>query len=321
MANISQWVGIDVSKATLDVYIRPIGKALKVANTEGEISQLVEQLKSYEINLIVLEATGGLETELIIQLQEALLPVALINPRQGRDFAKATGKLAKTDAIDAQILAHFGEAMKPQVLAVESEETRQLGELVSRRRQLVEMQTAEKNRRARARGKALADIEAHIEYLDKRLEQLNQEIEQMTQNNQQWMNKVNLLKTTPGIGQVISTTLVSDLPELGQLTAKQIARLVGVAPLNHDSGQHKGKRMINGGRAQIRATLYMGAVVAMRHNPAIKAFYTRLVERGKSKKLALTACVRKMLVILNAMVRDNQTWHVPDDSPRICPSS
>lgn len=225
MANISQWVGIDVSKATLDVYIRPIGKALKVANTEGEISQLVE------------------------------------------------------------------------------------------------MQTAEKNRRARARGKALADIEAHIEYLAQRLEQLNQEIEQMTQNNQQWMNKVNLLKTTPGIGQVISTTLVSDLPELGQLTAKQIARLVGVAPINHDSGQHKGKRMINGGRAQIRATLYMGAVVAIRHNPMIKAFYTRLVERGKSKKLALTACVRKMLVILNAMVRDNQTWHVPDDNPRICPSS
>lgn len=321
MANISQWVGIDVSKATLDVYIRPIGKALKVANTPGEISQLVEQLKSYEINLIVLEATGGLETEVIIQLQAALLPVALINPRQGRDFAKATGKLAKTDAIDAQILAHFGEAMKPQVLAVESEETRQLGELISRRRQLVEMQTAEKNRRARARGKALADIEAHIEYLDKRLEQLNQEIEQMTQNNQQWMNKVNLLKTTPGIGQVISTTLVSDLPELGQLTAKQIARLVGVAPINHDSGQHKGKRMINGGRAQIRATLYMGAVVAMRHNPVIKAFYTRLVERGKSKKLALTACVRKMLVILNAMVRDNQTWRIPDDRPRICPSS
>lgn len=321
MANISQWVGIDVSKATLDVYIRPIGKALKVANTEAEISQLVEQLKSYQINLIVLEATGGLETEVIIQLQAALLPVALINPRQGRDFAKATGKLAKTDAIDAQILAHFGEAMKPQVLAVESEGARQLGELISRRRQLVEMQTAEKNRRARARGKALADIEAHIEYLDKRLEQLNQEIEQMTQNNQQWMNKVNLLKTAPGIGQVISTTLVSDLPELGQLTAKQISRLVGVAPINHDSGQHKGKRMISGGRACVRATLYMGAVVAMRHNPVIKAFYSRLIERGKPKKLALTACVRKMLVILNAMVRDNQAWHVPDDFLQICPSS
>lgn len=313
MENTAQWVGIDVSKATLDVYIRPMGKILKVANTELDIFKLVEELKFYDLNLIVIEATGGLETELIIQLQAALLPVALINPRQGRDFAKATGKLAKTDAIDAQILAHFGEAMKPKVLAIESESARQLSELMSRRRQLVEMQTAEKNRRTRSRGKALADIEQHIEYLDQRLEKLNQEIEQLTQTNQQWLNKVNLLKTTPGIGPVISTTLVSDLPELGQLTGKQISRLVGVAPINHDSGQHKGKRMINGGRAHVRAILYMGAVVAMRHNPVIKTFYDRLVERGKSKKLALTACVRKILVILNAMVRDNQPWSVPDN--------
>jgi transposase len=312
MENISQWIGIDVSKATLDVYIRPIGKAFQVANTEIEISNLVEQLKIYDVNLIVLEATGGLETELIIQLQSALLPVALINPRQGRDFAKATGKLAKTDAIDAQTLAHFGEAMKPPVLPIESETARQLGELISRRRQLVEMSTAEKNRRDRSRGKTLADIEAHIDYLDKRLQQINQAIEELTQNNQEWIEKVNLLKTTPGIGQVISTTLVSDLPELGQLTAKQISRLVGVAPINHDSGQHKGKRMINGGRAHVRAILYMGAVVAMRFNPVIKAFYQRLVERGKPKKLALTACVHKMLVILNAMVRDHLPWGAKD---------
>ncbi|WP_287638692.1 MULTISPECIES: transposase [unclassified Microcystis] len=193
--------------------------------------------------------------------------------------------------------------------------------LISRRRQLVEMRTAEKNRRERARGKALTDIEAHLEYLDNCLEKLNQEIEKLTQANQQWPEKVNLLKTVPGIGQVISTTLVSDLPELGQLTAKQISRLVGVAPINPDSGQHKGKRMIQGGRAQIRATLYMGAVVAMGHNPVIKAFYERLVGGGKSKKLAVTACVRKILVILNAMVRQNQPWQqqtiyhlVPRDS-------
>ncbi|MBE9239385.1 MAG: IS110 family transposase [Sphaerospermopsis kisseleviana] len=317
MKNISQWVGIDVSKATLDVYIRPMGKAFQVANTETEIANLVQQLQSYDLNLIVLEATGGLETELIIQLQAALLPVALINPRQGRDFAKATGKLAKTDAIDAQVLAHFGEAMKPEVLAIESEMARQLGELISRRRQLVEMSTAEKNRRDRARGKALADIEAHIDYLEQRLQELNQEIETLTQNNQQWIDKVNLLKTTPGIGQVISTTLVSDLPELGKLTAKQISRLVGVAPINHDSGQHKGKRMINGGRAYIRAILYMGAVVAMRHNPVIKTFYERLVERGKPKKLAITACVHKMLVILNAMIRDHLPWSISHDSQPI----
>lgn len=319
MANIAVWVGIDVSKTTLDVYIRPIGKAWKIANTQVEIAGLVEQLKTYDLNLIVLEATGGLETEVVIQLQAALLPVAVINPRQGRDFAKATGKLAKTDAIDAQILAHFGEALKPQLLAIESEQARQLGELISRRRQLVEMQTAEKNRQTRARGRALADIEAHLEYLAKRLDSLNQEIDELTQNNTQWIAQVNLLKTTPGIGTVISTTLVSDLPELGKLTAKQISRLVGVAPINHDSGLHKGKRMISGGRAHVRATLYMGAVVAMRHNPVIKAFYQRLVERGKSKKLALTACVRKMLVILNAMVRDNLPWHIPPSLQPISP--
>jgi len=319
MANIAVWVGIDVSKTTLDVYIRPIGKAWKIANTQVEIAGLVEQLKTYDLNLIVLEATGGLETEVVIQLQAALLPVAVINPRQGRDFAKATGKLAKTDAIDAQILAHFGEALKPQLLAIESEQARQLGELISRRRQLVEMQTAEKNRQTRARGRALADIEAHLEYLAKRLDSLNQEIDELTQNNTQWIAQVNLLKTTPGIGTVISTTLVSDLPELGKLTAKQISRLVGVAPINHDSGLHKGKRMISGGRAHVRATLYMGAVVAMRHNPVIKSFYQRLVERGKSKKLALTACVRKMLVILNAMVRDNLPWHIPPSGQPISP--
>ena len=313
MENIGQWVGIDISKANLDVYLRPLGKTFQVANKETAISGLIEELQTYSLNLIVLEATGGLETELLIQLQAAQLPVALINPRQGRDFAKATGKLAKTDAIDAQVLAHFGEALKPQVVAMESDLARQLKELISRRRQVVEIQTAEKNRRDRSRGKALTDIEQHLEYLEQSLKKLNQEIEELTQSNQEWIDKVNLLKTIPGIGQVISTTLVSYLPELGQLTAKQISRLVGVAPINHDSGQHKGKRMINGGRAPVRASLYMGAVVAIRHNPIIKDFYERLLSRGKPKKLAITACVRKMLVILNAMVRDQKPWQVSED--------
>jgi transposase len=313
MENIGQWVGIDISKATLDVHLRPLGKTFQVANKETAISGLIEELQTYSLNLIVLEATGGLETELLIQLQAAQLPVALINPRQGRDFAKAAGKLAKTDAIDAQVLAHFGEALKPQVVAMESDSARQLKELISRRRQVVEIQTAEKNRRDRARGKALVDIEQHLDYLEQSLKKLNQEIEELTQSNQAWIDKVNLLKTIPGIGQVISTTLVSYLPELGQLTAKQISRLVGVAPINHDSGQHKGKRMINGGRAPVRASLYMGAVVAIRHNPIIKDFYERLLSRGKPKKLAITACVRKMLVILNAMVRDQKPWQVSED--------
>jgi len=313
MENVGQWVGIDISKATLDVYLRPLGKTFQVANKETTISGLIEELQTYSLNLIILEATGGLETELLIQLQAAQLPVALINPRQGRDFAKATGKLAKTDAIDAQVLAHFGEALNPQVVAMESDSARQLKELISRRRQVVEIQTAEKNRRDRSRGKALTDIEQHLEYLEQSLKKLNQEIEELTQSNQAWIEKVNLLKTIPGIGQVISTTLVSYLPELGQLTAKQISRLVGVAPINHDSGQHKGKRMINGGRAPVRASLYMGAVVAIRHNPIIKDFYERLLSRGKPKKLAITACVRKMLVILNAMVRDQKPWQVSEN--------
>ena len=313
MEKTGQWVGIDISKANLDVYLRPLGKTFQVANKETAISGLIEELQTYSLNLIVLEATGGLETELLIQLQAAQLPVALINPRQGRDFAKATGKLAKTDAIDAQVLAHFGEALKPQVVAMESDLARQLKELISRRRQVVEIQTAEKNRRDRSRGKALTDIEQHLEYLEQSLKKLNQEIEELTQSNQEWIDKVNLLKTIPGIGQVISTTLVSYLPELGQLTAKQISRLVGVAPINHDSGQHKGKRMINGGRAPVRASLYMGAVVAIRHNPIIKDFYERLLSRGKPKKLAITACVRKMLVILNAMVRDQKRWQVSEN--------
>jgi transposase len=313
MEKTGQWVGIDISKANLDVYLRPLGKTFQMANKETAISGLIKELQTYSLNLIVLEATGGLETELLIQLQAAQLPVALINPRQGRDFAKATGKLAKTDAIDAQVLAHFGEALKPQVVVMESDSARQLKELISRRRQVVEIQTAEKNRRERSRGKALTDIEQHLEYLEQSLKKLNQEIEELTQSNQAWIEKVNLLKTIPGIGQVISTTLVSYLPELGQLTAKQISRLVGVAPINHDSGQHKGKRMINGGRAPVRASLYMGAVVAIRHNPIIKDFYERLLSRGKPKKLAITACVRKMLVILNAMVRDQKPWQVSED--------
>jgi len=313
MEKTGQWVGIDISKANLDVYLRPLGKTFQVANKETAISGLIEELQTYSLNLIVLEATGGLEAELLIQLQAAQLPVALINPRQGRDFAKATGKLAKTDAIDAQVLAHFGEALKPQVVAMESDLARQLKELISRRRQVVEIQTAEKNRRDRSRGKALTDIEQHLEYLEQSLKKLNQEIEELTQSNQEWIDKVNLLKTIPGIGQVISTTLVSYLPELGQLTAKQISRLVGVAPINHDSGQHKGKRMINGGRAPVRASLYLGAVVAIRHNPIIKDFYERLLSRGKPKKLAITACVRKMLVILNAMVRDQKRWQVSEN--------
>lgn len=319
MNSIGQWVGIDVASKTLDVYVRPSGIAFQVANSSEGIASLVTQILTVQPQLVVMEATGGLELEAAISLQQALVPVAVINPRQGRDFAKAAGKLAKTDAIDAQVLAHFAEAMRPEVKLLANESARQLGELVNRRRQLVEMLTAEKNRCQRARGAARDDIKDHIGWLEERLQQLNEQIQQLTAHNQQWQAQVELLTSVPGIGRVISSTLVADLPELGQLTSKQIARLVGVAPINHDSGKHQGKRMIGGGRAHVRATLYMGAIVAIRHNPVIHAFYQRLLQRGKPKKVALTACVHKLLVILNAMIRERLPWQLPTISASALP--
>lgn len=311
MEQQSQWVGIDVSKASLDVCLRPCGKQFQVKNQASGIAQLVEQLQSFEIQQVVLEASGGLELEAAQALQQQGFAISIINPRQARDFAKASGKLAKTDRIDAAVLAHFGEAMQPAVTVLASANEQALQEAVTRRRQLVEMLTAEKNRQSSLRGKMRQSVDDHLKWLENCIREIDDEIEQLSQAHEQWRSRMTILKSVPGIGKVIATTLVAALPELGQVSDKRISALVGVAPLNRDSGKFRGSRTIWGGRANVRAALYMGALVAVQHNPVLNAFYTRLLSHGKAKKVALTACMHKLLRILNAMIRDGKSWHPP----------
>ncbi|MBW4475136.1 MAG: IS110 family transposase [Stenomitos rutilans HA7619-LM2] len=302
------WIGIDVSKAQLDGHIRPTGAAFQVPNTEAGIAALVQRLQQLQPALVVMEATGGLETPAAAACGAAQIPVAIVNPRQVRDFAKATGKLAKTDAIDAQVLAHFANAVQPEVRPLADEESQQLAEVVARRRQLVEMLTAEKNRLGTVRGAMQQEIQAHITWLETRLEALEVRLKQSIEQSPLWLARVNLLQSVPGVGAVLSSTLLVNLPELGTLTHKQISSLVGVAPLNRDSGKKRGQRMIWGGRAQVRAALYMATLASTRHNPIIKIFYERLCEKGKLKKVALTACMHKLLIILNAIVKTGVPW-------------
>jgi len=311
MEQQSQWVGIDVSKANLDVYLRPSGKQFQAKNQASGIIELIQQLQSFKIQQVILEATGGLELEVSQALQERGFAIAIINPRQARDFAKASGKLAKTDRIDAAVLAHFGEAMQPAITVLASANEQALQEAVTRRRQLVEMLTAEKNRQSSLRGKMRQNVDEHVEWLGKRIRELDDEIEQLSQAHDQWRSRMALLRSVPGIGKVIATTLVAALPELGKVSDKRISALVGVAPLNRDSGKYRGSRTIWGGRANVRAALYMGALVAVQHNPVLKVFYARLVSQGKAKKAALTACMHKLLRIPNAMIRDGKPWQPP----------
>jgi transposase len=310
MNQTAYWVGIDVSKAQLDGHIRPTTEAFQVANTEAGIAALVQRLQQLQPTLVVMEATGGLEAPAAAALAIAHIPVAVVNPRQVRDFAKATGKLAKTDAIDAQVLAHFAEAVQPEVRPLADEASQQLAEIVARRRQVVEMLTAEKNRLGTVRGAMQQDIEAHIAWLETRLEALEAQLKQGIEQSPLWLARVNLLQSVPGVGAVLSSTLLVNLPELGTLTHRQISSLVGVAPLNRDSGKKRGQRAIWGGRAQVRAALYMSALAATRYNPAIKTFYERLCAKGKLKKVALTACMHKLLIILNAMVKTGRPWQL-----------
>ncbi|WP_019506506.1 IS110 family transposase [Pleurocapsa sp. PCC 7319] len=251
-----QWVGIDVCQQYLDVYVRPLGNLFQVTNNEVGISKLVQTLKNIEPKLIVLEATGGMEIDAVIKLTEAKLSVAVINPRQARDFAKATGTLAKTDAIDAQLLAHFADAIRPQVRPISDESSRQLEDLVTRRRQISDMITAEKNRRRGKTNSIQADIDEHIEWLEKRLKEIESQIKSAIAINEDWQQKMKLLTSVPGVGEVVAVTLISSLPELGTISHKSISYLVGVAPLNRDSGKFRGKRKIWGGRATIRCVLY-----------------------------------------------------------------
>jgi transposase len=304
----SQWVGIDVSKATLDVYLRPLGQVIQVNNEAMGIESLMAQFENLNIQQVILESTGGLEQDVAIALQRKGFAVSIINPRQGRDFAKASGKLAKTDRIDAAVLAHFGEAMKPPITVLATEEVQGLDDVVTRRRQLIEILSAEKNRRASLRPKMRENVDKHIKWLEEQIEELDQEIQDLSQSVTEWRAQSTLLRTVPGVGPVIAATLLVSLPELGKVNDKRLSSLVGVAPFNRDSGKMKGNRSIWGGRAHVRAALYMGTLVAVRYNPVLKEFYERLLAKGKEKKVALVACMHKLLRILNAMVRDSKPW-------------
>ena len=302
------YIGIDVSKATLDIDAYPLSHAMQFSNDEQGRKQLAALLLSLKPKLIVLEATGGLESPIAAELAMVGLNVAVINPRQARDFAKALGVLAKTDAVDAQVLARFAEAIKPAARPLKSSEIMALDSVLTRRRQLVEMITAESNRHAQAAGKIAKQIAQHVIWLRKRLAEADADLDDAIQQSPLWKTKADLITSVPGVGRVTATSLPAELPELGNLARREISALVGVCPFNRDSGKHSGRRAIWGGRASIRAVLYMAALVASRHNTVIKAFYQKLLAAGKMKKVALVACMRKLLVILNAMVKNNTPW-------------
>lgn len=307
------FVGIDVAKAHLDIALRPTGTRLTVTNDDAGIADLVAQLQEVSPTLIVLEATGGLQRLVVAALTAAGLPVVVVNPRQVRDFAKATGQLAKTDALDARALAHFAEAIRPEPRPVADADTEDLRALLARRRQLVAMRTAEQNRLGSAPRRLYADIEAHIAWLNDRLRTLDNDLDTALQASPVWRAREDLLRSVPGIGPVCARTLVLDLPELGTLSRQHLAALVGLAPFHRDSGTLRGTRTIWGGRAQVRTALYMSTLVAVRYNPVLKAFYQRLRAAGKLAKVALTACMRKLLTILNAMVKHQTPWQPQEE--------
>lgn len=309
---VESFVGIDVSKNTLDLRIEPAAEAMHVAYDDQGIAQVCRRLVEALPTLIVMEATGGLETRLAGELAAKGLPVAVINPRQARDFAKATGQLAKTDKVDAAMLCAFARAIRPAIRPLKSADARELDDLVNRRHQLVEIRVQETLRLATASSKALQkSLKTHIAWLDKRITKLDHDLKDRLQTSDAWKVKDDLLRGIPGVGDVTSMTMLAKCPELGQLNRREIAKLVGVAPLADDSGKHRGKRFIWGGRADVRAVLYMATVAAMRCNPAIKPFAQRLKMAGKPAKLVIAACMRKLLTIMNTMIKTNSPWTSP----------
>ena len=302
------YVGIDVSAKHLDVAIRPTGQVRQYTNDPQGIASIMGQIVPLEPCGVVVEATGGFEMLLAGELELVGLPVSLVNPRQVRSFARATGRLAKTDAIDAQVLAQFAEAIKPPVRPLPDADTRELRALVDRRRQLLEMVTSERNRLRLASERVRPLIQEHIHWLKHQVDDLDNDIGELIRSSPIWRAQEDLLRSVPGVGPVLSSTLLTHLPELGTLNRGQVAALVGVAPLNRDSGAFRGKRSVWGGRSAVRSALYMAALVATRHNPVIKVFYQRLCAAGKAKKVALTACMRKLLIILNTMLNHRTRW-------------
>jgi transposase len=308
MSATTCFVGIDVAKAQLDMALRPTGERWAVANNDAGIAALVARRLALPPALIVLEATGGYERAVVAALAAARLPVAVVNPRQARDFAKATGQLAKTDALDARALAYFAEAVRPPPRPLPDAHADELRALLARRRQLVTMRTAEQNRLGSAPARLQTDIQAHLTWLNERLAMLDDDLDTTLRASSVWREREEVLRRVPGIGPVCTRTLLLDLPELGTLSRQRLAALVGVAPLNRDSGTRRGSRTIWGGRAHVRATLYMSTLVAVRYNAVLKVFYERLRAAGKTAKVALAACMRKLLTILNAMVKHHTRW-------------
>lgn len=302
------YFGIDVSKDTLDVAAFNSHKKWQFSNDDTGVHQLVEMLSKLTPALVVTEATGGYETPVAYALQKAGIQCAVVNPREIRDFAKATKKLAKTDTIDARVLAHFAAAIKPEPRPLSDEQTQELEAILTRRRQVVEMLTAEKNRLHMARKLVKEAIQGHIAYMGKELQQIDSDLQGRIEESPIQQEKYSLLQSVPGVGPHLSSTLIIELPELGSLNRRQIAALVGVAPLNHDSGAKRGKRSTWGGRPHVRSALYMAALVASRFNPPISQFYRRLCATGKAKKVALVACMRKLLIILNSMLKHHISW-------------
>ena len=301
-------VGIDVSKVALDVSAYPDGDTWRVEYTPADTTALAEQLADLEPGVVVVEATGGLEASLVAALGLAGLPVTVVNPRQVRDFARATGRLAKTDKLDAQVLAQFGAAVRPAVRPLPDEARLELRALVTRRQQLLVMITAEKNRMRRTTPGIRHRIEVNVQWLKEQLKELDRDQRDFLRSSPLWQEDAKLLRGVPGIGPVVTATVIARLPELGSVSGKEVASLVGVAPFNRDSGTLRGKRTVWGGRGALRTALYMATLVAVRHNPVLRDFYQRLCAAGKPKKVALTACLRKLLVILNSMLKHRRPW-------------
>lgn len=306
---MESFVGVDVAKSTLDLRLEPVGESLHVAYDDAGIAEIRRRLIAMAPTLIVMEATGGLETRLASELAACGLPVAVINPRQARDFAKATGQLAKTDKVDAAVLCAFARAIRPAVRVLKDADTRDLDDLVTRRRQLIAMRVQETLRLGSAESKALLkNLKKHIVWLDKQITSLDGDLTKRLRASDVWRAKDDLLQSIPGVGPVTTITLLAKCPELGQLNRREIAKLIGVAPLANDSGKHRGKRFVWGGRADVRTVLYMATVSAIRCNPAIKAFADHLKQAGKPAKVVIVACMRKLLTIMNAMLKNNTQW-------------
>lgn len=304
------FVGIDVAKEHLDIAVRPNGKSWTINNDEQSAMELAIKLKELRPAVVVMEATGGYEMCVASIMTTTGLPVAVVNPRQVRDFAKSTGKLAKTDTLDAQVLAHFGEAIRPEVRSLSDEQAQQLQALVVRRRQIIEMMVSEKNRANISHKTIQEQVRKHIEWLENELKELENDIGESIRESPIWREKDKLLQSVPGIGPITSGVLLASLPELGLLDRKKIAALVGVAPFNRDSGNMRGKRTVFGGRSHVRSMLYMATLTATRYNPVIKQFYDQLIRAGKVTKVAIMACMRKLITILNAMIRHSEPWRI-----------